>query len=67
VNRREALAHLRFHWGQEYKFRLAGGTYTATARFGKADVLEADDPEELLARVRRHYSRGNRPEERCST
>lgn len=57
MNRREALAHLRYHWGQEYTFRLADGIYTATARYGspQRDTLAADTPEDLLTQIRRHY------------
>jgi len=65
MRRREAMAQLRYHWGDVYTFALVGGQYRATARFGKGDVLDADDPDELLRQIRRHYG----PEllrERCS-
>jgi hypothetical protein len=42
------------------------GRYTATAMFGQRDVLSADDPDELLARIRGHYRR-EPLEERCTT
>jgi hypothetical protein len=63
---RELLASLRFHWGDKYEFKVTAGRYTAAARFGQREVLTAEDPEQLLTKVRRHY----RPElldERCST
>jgi hypothetical protein len=60
------MAQLRSDWGDVYLFAHAGGRYTATARFGQREVLSAEDPEELLARIRRHYRR-DPPEERCST
>lgn len=66
MRRQEVMAQLRFHWGDCYAFAAASGRYAATAKFGKRDVLTADDPEELLGKIRRHYRR--KPlEERCST
>jgi hypothetical protein len=64
VRRREAIAQLRYHWGDVYRFALVDGRYTATARFGQRDVVSADDPDELLTRIRRHYPG---PSERSST
>jgi hypothetical protein len=66
VTQREVMAQLRFHWGDAYRFTALKGHYTATAKFGSQDVLQADDPEQLLAQIRRHYRR-DPPEERCST
>jgi hypothetical protein len=66
MRRSEALAQLRYHWGDVYTFALVGGRYTATAKFGKGDVLDADDGDELLRQVRRHYGR-DMLQERCST
>jgi hypothetical protein len=63
VRRREALTVMRFHWGDVYRFAVVAGRYMATARFGTREVLAADDPEELLAKIRRHYPG---PSERCS-
>lgn len=63
---REMMAQLRYHWGDRYEFTVADGRYMATARFGRRDVLEAADPEDLLGQVRRHY-RPDILEERCST
>lgn len=66
MSAREMMAHLRYHWGDVYMFKLAKGRYFAAANFGQRDVLEAGDPEELLQKVRRHYLR-DAPQERCST
>jgi hypothetical protein len=55
VRERELLADARYHWGDVYAFAITNGRYTATARYGERDVLAADNPEELLAKVRRHY------------
>ncbi len=54
---REALAHLRFHWDDAYVFAFSPGRYSATAKFGRRDVLSSGDPEELLRMIRRHYRR----------
>jgi hypothetical protein len=62
---REALALLRFHWEDAYRFAFRDGRYTATARFGHCDVLSSDDPEELQRLIRRHYP--TRMVERSST
>jgi hypothetical protein len=61
----EALAHMRFHWDDAYLFAFSGGLYSATAKFGRRDVLSSGDPEELLRMVRRHY-RQDRPVEKSS-
>jgi hypothetical protein len=47
-----------------YRIALRDGTYTATAKFGKCDVLSSDDPGELLRKIRQHYPG---PSERSST
>lgn len=60
------MTQLRFHWGDVYRIAYSAGQYTATAKFGDRDVLSADDPVGLLAKIRRHYRR-DPPEERCST
>jgi hypothetical protein len=64
VRPKEALALLNFHWDDAYHFALVDGTYTATAKFGKCDVLSSDDPDELLRQIRRNYPG---PSERSST
>jgi hypothetical protein len=66
MRRQEAMAQMRYHWGDVYRFAVTDGRYTATAKFGQRDVLAADNPDELLASVRRHY-RPDLLEERCST
>ncbi len=66
MKRQEALAQLRYHWGDVYRFAVADGRYIATAMFGQRDVLSAADPDELLAKIRQHYRR-DLLEERCST
>jgi hypothetical protein len=65
VRQQEAMAQLRYHWGDVYAFAVVHGRYTATAKYGDRDVLAADDASELLAKIRRHYRKS--PEERCST
>jgi hypothetical protein len=60
------MAQLRYHWGDVYKFAVAGDRYTATAKFGSRDQLVADDPEDLRAMIRRHY-RPERLQDGCST
>lgn len=66
MRQREVMAQLRRHWGDVYRFSVVDGRYTATAKFGRRDVLDANDPEELLGKIRRHYRPGLL-EERCST
>jgi hypothetical protein len=65
VTTREVLASIRYHWSDAYQITAVNGHYTATARYGDRDVLTADEPEELLAKIRRHYRRPT--EERSST
>jgi hypothetical protein len=66
VSPRQALAHLRFHWDDAYNFAFSNGSYTATAKFGNCEMLSAEDPEELLRKIRRHYRR-DRLVEKSST
>ncbi len=66
MRQREAIAQLRYHWGDVYTFTVADGRYIATARFGQRDVLYGAGPDELLGKIRRHY-RQDLLEERCST
>jgi hypothetical protein len=47
-----------------YVFAVVAGRYTATAKFSTHDVLAADDPEQLLTKIRQHYPG---PSERSST
>jgi hypothetical protein len=49
------LDDLQFHWGDVYTLRKARGRYTAEAKFGDHDLLAADSPDELAAKLRRHY------------
>jgi hypothetical protein len=53
----QALVYLNVHWGRRYAFALpqAEGVWTATARYGDGDRLEAESPAVLLEVVRRHY------------
>jgi hypothetical protein len=60
------MAYLRFHWDDAYIFAVTGGKYTARAKFGQADLLEAHTPDELLAMVRRHFP-GDTGAGSCST
>jgi hypothetical protein len=55
VTRSEALAYMRYHWGQEYRFAYQDGHYTATSRNGDHATLTAEEPTDLLVQVRRHY------------
>ena len=55
MRRQEAMAQMRFHWGDVYRFAVAAGRYTATAKFGTYEVLAADEPEQLLDKIRQHY------------
>jgi hypothetical protein len=64
--RHEVMAQLRYHWGDAYAFTAASGRYTDTAKFGRRDVLTAEDPEQLLRKIRLHH-RPELLEERCST
>ncbi len=66
MRRQEVMAQLRYHWGDVYQFTIADGRYRAAARFGQREMLDAEDPRELLGKVRRHYRR-DLPQERCST
>ena len=63
---RADMKYLRWHWEQDYEITEDNGRFTARARFGSRDVLEADSPVELLTLVRRHYPR-HRGTEQCST
>jgi hypothetical protein len=54
----QQLIYLNTHWGRRYEFAApqnAGGPWTATARFGGHDRLQAPTPAALLGQVRAHY------------
>ena len=48
------VSFLRYHWGEWYVFEIRDGQYTATAKFGTADVLTADTTEELRSQSWKH-------------
>jgi hypothetical protein len=61
----QQLIFLNTHWGRRYTFAAPqpqGGPWTATARFGEHDALQAATAAELLDVVRAHYQ-ANRPEQ----
>jgi hypothetical protein len=64
--RATTMAYLRYHWDDAYVFAVIDGKYTARAKFGESDLLEADTPDKLLSMVRRHYP-GNTGAGSCST
>lgn len=49
------IGFLRYHWGVWYDFEIRDGKYTATAKFGTADVLTADSAEELRGLLWKHH------------
>jgi hypothetical protein len=49
------LADLRADWHPAYDFALVDGWWTAWARFGSRQTLEADTAGELRTKVRHHY------------
>jgi hypothetical protein len=54
----QQVIFLNLHWGRMYVFTApAGGstTWTARARFGEHDELQAESAGELLLSVRAHY------------
>jgi hypothetical protein len=57
--RQQQLIHLNMHWGKQYKFTApnqAGAPWTAQAKFGDQDELEALSATEMLRTVRAHYA-----------
>jgi hypothetical protein len=60
----QQLIHLNMHWGRLYVFAAPDteGTWTAAAKFGGHDQLQADSATEMLLAVRRHYSANKLPE-----
>lgn len=60
----QALVYLNTHWGRQYSFvqpETPGANWTATAKFGAHDRLQAPTPATLLATVRTHYQSHPRP------
>jgi hypothetical protein len=54
----QRLIHLNTHWGRQYDFAAptrAHAKWTAKAKFGSFDELEAETSAELLELVRAHY------------
>jgi hypothetical protein len=49
------IGFLRYHWGDRYEFEIRDRQYTATAKFGGADVLTASTAVELRAQLWKHY------------
>ena len=60
----QQLIYLNTHWGRRYDFappQKARGPWTATARFGGHDRLQAPTPVALLEEVRAHYQASKPP------
>jgi hypothetical protein len=60
----QALVYLNTHWHSRYSFtqpETPGGNWTATAKFGDHDRLQAPTPAALLETVRAHYQSHPRP------
>jgi hypothetical protein len=54
----QQLIFLNMHWGAGYSFecpQAPGGQWTATAKFGQHDEVQAFSAAELLEEVRAHY------------
>jgi hypothetical protein len=54
----QRLIHLNTHWGRQYDFTAptrGHAKWTAKAKFGMLDELEAETSAELLEEVRAHY------------
>jgi hypothetical protein len=54
----QRLIFLNLYWGRQHGFvspQPPGQTWTAAARFGKCDRLQAPTSTELLEQVRSHY------------
>lgn len=54
----QQLIYLNTHWGRQYEFappQETGGLWTATARFGGHDGLQAPTSAALLVQARAHY------------
>jgi hypothetical protein len=55
----QQLVFLNLHWGRMYEFAApdrAGASWTAQAKFGDQDELEALSATEMLSTVRAHYA-----------
>ena len=64
-NTDQQLIYLNTHWGRQYAFApplKPWGEWTATAKFGGNDRLQAQTAAELLEEVRAHYQ-ANKPED----
>jgi hypothetical protein len=63
----QQLIFLNTHWDRQYAFatpQAPGGPWTATARFGGHDRLQAYTAAELLDAVRAHYQAHKQPDRR---
>jgi hypothetical protein len=61
----QQLIYLNTHWGRQYSFASPSkpwDEWTATAKFGSYDQLQAQTAAELLEEVRAHYQ-ANKPED----
>jgi hypothetical protein len=61
----QQLIYLQTHWGRRYEFaspQAPGEQWTATARFGDRDRIQARTSAELLEDLRAHYQ-ANKPGE----
>jgi hypothetical protein len=61
----QQLIYLQTHWGRRYEFaspQAPGGQWTATAKFGDRDRIQAWTSAELLEEVRAHYQ-ASKPDE----
>ena len=57
--REQQLVFLNLHWGRVYEFAApdrAGASWSAQAKFGNQDELEALSATEMLRTVRAHYA-----------
>jgi hypothetical protein len=54
----QQLVFLNMHWGRVYAFSAPegpGAPWTAQAKFGDRDEMQASSATELLSSVRKHY------------
>jgi hypothetical protein len=54
----QQFIYLNTHWGRRYAFaspQEPGGQWTATAKFGGHDQIQAPTAKELLEAARAHY------------
>jgi hypothetical protein len=62
----QQLIFLNLHWGRRYEFvspQAPGDQWTATAKFGEHDRLQAPTSTELLEEVRAHYQVNKPPDD----